>query len=309
MNGRGLKNSLNKKGQIGDKYYCELLNSFLAYLSVEKGLALNTVESYNNDLTKFYEFLGDEKQGFRREDIVNYIELLREKDYSISSICRLISSIHTYCKFLMIEGYSDDDPSENLHLPAKWQHLPKALSIDEVVTLLRTRVASDYVLRDIAMLELLYSSGLRVSELVSFKVEWLNMDAGFMRVIGKGSKERLIPINERAKSSIKEYMTVLRPKMLKKGITSPYLFLSKRGAPMTRQRFWQTIKSYGKQAGIELSPHTLRHSFATHLLEGGADLRSIQKMLGHSDIATIQIYTKVSSERIKGEYKKYHPRS
>ncbi|KJR40181.1 tyrosine recombinase XerD [Candidatus Magnetoovum chiemensis] len=160
------------------------------------------------------------------------------------------------------------------------------------------------------MLELMYSSGLRVSELVNFQIDKLDLQAGFIKVTGKGSKERLVPINSRAKEHIVKYIKELRPQLIKnKQNHSPYLFLNNRGQAMTRQRFWQTIKSYGKAAGIELTPHTLRHSFATHLLEGGADLRSIQKMLGHEDISTTQIYTKIDSQRIIEQYKKHHPRA
>jgi integrase/recombinase XerD len=163
-------------------------------------------------------------------------------------------------------------------------------------------------LRDSAMLELIYSSGLRVSELTSIKLGDINFEAGFIRVMGKGSKERVVPVNARAIEKVKRYMSVERPVILGKK-RSAYLFVTRRGGPMTRQRFWQMLKSIGKKAGLELSPHTMRHCFATHLLEGGADLRSVQKMLGHSDISTTQIYTKVTTDRIKKVFKKYHPRA
>jgi len=158
------------------------------------------------------------------------------------------------------------------------------------------------------MFELLYSSGLRVSELVSLKLEDMNLDAGFLRVLGKGSKERIVPLHERAIGRVKMYLNHQRPEILKNK-RSPYLFVTKRGGPMTRQRFWQTIRSLGRKLGIHLSPHTMRHSFATHLLEGGADLRSLQKMLGHADISTTQIYTKVTTDRLKQVYSKHHPRA
>jgi integrase/recombinase XerD len=163
-------------------------------------------------------------------------------------------------------------------------------------------------LRDAAMLELIYSSGLRVSELIALKFSDINFEAGFLRVTGKGSKERVVPTHSRALESIKRYVHDLRPGLLK-GRRSDYLFLTSRGKPMTRQRFWQTLKSYGQAAGVELSPHVLRHSFATHMLEGGADLRSLQKMLGHSDISTTQVYTKVTMERAKAVHKRHHPRA
>ncbi|MEJ2323245.1 MAG: tyrosine-type recombinase/integrase, partial [Nitrospirota bacterium] len=189
----------------------------------------------------------------------------------------------------------------------KWEALPKALSVDEVRELLESGKNGRFVLRDSAMLELLYSSGLRVTELVSLKVSDVNFESGFLRVVGKGGKERVVPTSPRALRKVKEYMRELRPELLK-GRRSDYLFVTLRGRPMTRQRFWQTLKSYGALAGVELSPHTLRHSFATHMLEGGADLRSLQKMLGHSDISTTQIYTKVSMDRTKKVYSEHHPR-
>ena len=193
-------------------------------------------------------------------------------------------------------------------MPRKWERLPKALSISEVMDLLQTSLSGKTILRDSAMLELLYSSGLRVSELVRIKLGDIHFDAGFVRILGKGDKERVVPVNVRALAKVKRYMDEERPVILKKR-QSLYLFVTKRGKPMSRQRFWQTLKAIGKQAGLEISPHTIRHCFATHLLEGGADLRSVQKMLGHSDISTTQIYTKVTTDRIKKVFKAYHPRA
>ncbi|WP_420267071.1 site-specific tyrosine recombinase XerD [Candidatus Magnetominusculus dajiuhuensis] len=289
----------------------EILGQFLAYLEVERGLSQNTIESYGLDLEQFINYLhlnkGNEKE-FQREDIINYIDYLRDKGYSGSSICRFISSTRAFCKFLLIERHREDDPSETVRLPKKWEHLPKALTFDDVLAILTTRVDTKFVLRDVAMLELMYASGLRVSELVNVEIDKLEMDAGFIKVMGKGSKERLVPVNDRARQRIKAYMEGLRPEILNNK-HSPYLFLTNRAQPMTRQRFWQTIKAYGQMAGVELSPHTLRHCFATHLLEGGADLRSIQKMLGHVDISTTQIYTRVSTEKVRKEYDKHHPRA
>ncbi len=201
-----------------------------------------------------------------------------------------------------------EDPSENLQTPARWERLPKAISVADVLRLLEAIEGGDLALRDLAMLELMYASGLRVSELVNLRVEDVNLDAGFVRVIGKGSRERVVPVSERTIGNVRKYMKQLRSSLLK-GKESPYLFISLRGTALTRQRFWQTIKEYGRRVGIKVSPHVIRHSFATHLLEGGADLRSIQKMLGHSDISTTQIYTKVTSDRLKKVYEKYHPRA
>jgi integrase/recombinase XerD len=291
----------------------ELLRDFLTYLSVEKGLSKNTIESYSIDLKKFQDFLSLKNKNFAsftRADVVDFIETLRNKGYSISSTCRFISSIKSLCKYLIIENVIKEDPSENLQTPKRWERLPKSLSVSEVRSFLEldTPIDKPTMMRDSVMLELLYSSGLRVSELVSLKVEDINLEAGFIRVLGKGSKERVVPVNIRAIGRLRGYLNKARQEILKKRQSS-YLFVTGRGRPLTRQRFWQTIKTLGRKKGIDLSPHTLRHSFATHLLEGGADLRSVQKMLGHSDISTTQIYTKVTTERLKKVYTKHHPRA
>jgi len=292
-----------------------MLKSFLTYISAEKGLSRNTIESYNLDLKKFHEFLSSKDKGvdsFSKGDIIDFIERLRDEGYSMSSTCRFLSSIKGLCRYLIVEGIIKEDPSENLQAPKKWERLPKSLSISEVRSFLEesssAKTDRPTAMRDYVMFELLYSSGLRVSELVSLKIEDINAEAGFLRVLGKGSKERIVPVNIRAMEKVKSYINRQRPKILKKR-QSPYLFVTRRGGPMTRQRFWQTIKTFGRRLGIELSPHTMRHSFATHLLEGGADLRSLQKMLGHSDISTTQIYTKVTTERLKKVYTKHHPRA
>ncbi|NCO83014.1 MAG: site-specific tyrosine recombinase XerD [Nitrospirae bacterium CG_4_10_14_3_um_filter_44_29] len=289
----------------------EILKDFLIYLSVERGLSKNTVESYSRDVKLFQKLLTSKNKrlgSFSRADILDFLNDVKDKEYSTTSICRFISSIRGICRYMVIEKIIKEDPSENLQTPKKWERLPKALSLEDVISLLDSRTDSAAFLRDTAMLELLYSSGLRVSELVSLKLGDINFEAGFLRILGKGSKERVVPINSRALDKVKKYMKELRPAVLKKK-QSDYLFVTNRGGAMTRQRFWQTTKKYGKQIGVNLSPHTLRHSFATHLLEGGADLRSLQKMLGHSDISTTQIYTKVSTDRIKKVYTQHHPRA
>lgn len=289
----------------------ELLDAFLTYLSVEKGLSKNTLDSYSTDLKKFLVFLGQRESApgvAGAPDIVDFIEKLRNGGYSVSTVCRYISSIKALFKYMLIENLREEDPSENIQTPKRWERLPKALSIDEVMELLDAGFAGTTALRDSAMLELLYSSGLRVSELVSLKTADIHFDAGFVKVLGKGSKERVVPMNTRAVVKMKRYIGEERQGLSRKR-GSPYLFLTRRGGPMTRQRFWQTMKGLGKRLGIEISPHTVRHCFATHLLEGGADLRSVQKMLGHSDISTTQIYTKVTTDRIKKVFKKYHPRA
>lgn len=299
----------------------DILRRFLAYLSVEKGLAKNTIQSYRTDLIMFEKFLaslGRELVAFSKGDVIDFMERLRDEAYSTSSICRIISSVKGLAKFLLMEKIIQEDPTENLQSPKKWERVPKALSLEKVKELLfvtgapgvsgKKPISAALLFRNSAMVELLYSSGLRVSELVTLRLEDVNFGGGFLRVVGKGSKERVVPMNQRALEKVKRYISDFRPALLKKRY-SEYLFVTGRGAPMTRQRFWQTLKVFGKQLGIELSPHTMRHSFATHLLEGGADLRSLQKMLGHSDISTTQIYTKVTVERIKKVYLAHHPRA
>lgn len=298
-----------------------LLNRFLTYLTVERGLSKNTVESYYLDLKGFLGYVNKLPNSelrtpnfFTREDIVNYIGKLKDDRRSTASICRFISSIKGFSKFLIIEKIISDDPTETLRTPKQWERLPKALGMDDIKKLLNldhepsTFSLQPLFIRDSAMLELLYSSGLRVSEIISIKVNDLNFEGGFLRVMGKGSKERVVPMNHRAVEKIKRYMQELRPDLIKNR-QSPYLFLTNRGMPMTRQRFWQSLKKFGDMVGLKLAPHTIRHSFATHLVEGGADLRSVQKMLGHADISTTQIYTKVTGDRIRKVYLEHHPRA
>lgn len=299
----------------------DILRKFLAYVSVEKGLAKNTIQAYRTDLAMFGKFLasrGTDLDAFSKGDVIDFLEHLGDKAYSTSSICRMISSIKGLSKFLLMEKIIQEDPTENLQSPKRWERLPKALSLEQVKEVLsasgnsalsgKKSVAGVLLFRNAAMVELLYSSGLRVSELVTLRLEDINFGGGFLRVVGKGSKERVVPMNHRALEKVKRYISGFRPALLKKR-HSEYLFVTGRGAPMTRQRFWQTVKAFGKQLGIELSPHTMRHSFATHLLEGGADLRSLQKMLGHSDISTTQIYTKVTVDRLRKVYLEHHPRA
>jgi integrase/recombinase XerD len=289
----------------------ELLEAFFTYLTAEKGLSNNTVSSYRADLRKYSIFLAEKGIGpesAASPHIIDFIEALRSDGYSAASVCRYISSIKALYKFMRIENMVGHDPSENVQTPKKWERLPKALSQSDVSVLLEAGREGKTGLRDSAMLELLYSSGLRVSELVSIKIGDIHFDAGFIRVLGKGSKERVVPVNARAIRKVKRYVEEERPAILGKR-QSPFLFVTRMGGRMTRQRFWQTIKKVGRSLGIALSPHTIRHCFATHLLEGGADLRSVQKMLGHSDISTTQVYTKVTTDRIKKVFKKHHPRA
>lgn len=289
----------------------ELLEGFFTYLAVEKGLSRNTVQSYATDLRRFGTFLSDKKRlmdSASAADIVDFMEFLRSGGYAVASTRRYVSSIKAFYRYLLVENRIAADPTEGLQSPRKWERLPKALSVTEVMALLQAGPEGKTRLRDCAMLEMLYSSGLRVSELVSIKVGDIHFDAGFIRVVGKGSKERVVPVHHRALEKVRSYMEQERPSILRKR-QSPYLFVTRMGRQMTRQRFWQTLKAVGKRAGLDLSPHTIRHCFATHLLEGGADLRSVQKMLGHADISTTQIYTKVTTDRIRKVFKKHHPRA
>ena len=288
------------------------INDFIVFLTVEKGLSQNTLNAYKRDLHKFESFLNDQGLTFfntRKEDIITFIELLRDRGYNVSSISRIISSIKGIYRYLNYEGISENNPTENIASPKKWLTVPKALSLREVISLLEAKRKSKFASRDIAMLELMYSTGLRVSELITLKRADIHYESGYIRVMGKGSKERLVPVNRSIIEKIKDYSNTLRQHLLKDGHPNPYLFLSNRGRQMTRQRFWQTLKEIGNITGIKVTPHMIRHSFATHLLEGGADLRAVQKMLGHSDISTTQIYTKVTSDRLKEAHKKHHPRS
>jgi len=293
----------------------ELIQGFLSYLTAEKGLSKNTATSYQLDLKKFQAFLTAKNAdflSFSKADIVDFVQKLRDENYSAASICRFISTIRGLCKYLLVERRITEDPSENLQAPKKWERLPKAISIEDVKRLLEASYADTLskpvANRDYVMFELLYSSGLRVSELISLRLEDISFDAGFLRVIGKGSKERIVPLHMRALERLKRFISLERPEILRKR-NSSYLFITRRGGPMTRQRFWQTMKKLGKRTGLDISPHTMRHSFATHLLEGGADLRSLQKLLGHADISTTQIYTKVTTDRLKQVYSKHHPRA
>ena len=290
-----------------------MIDLYLDYLTVEKGLAKNSLSSYGTDLRKFAAYLADKKielEAVERIDIVRYFQKLRTAGISSRSVARALAAIRGMFRFLVAERHLKHDPTENLENPKLWTTLPKSLQASEVEALLRSPDLSTAAgLRDSAMLELLYATGLRVSELIHVKIEDLVLDAGFLRTFGKGSKERIVPFGDSARDAIVAYMERGRAEFVK--APDPHLFLSNRGRPMSRQSFWMKIVRYARQAGIpaRISPHVLRHSFATHLLENGADLRSVQMMLGHSDISTTQIYTHVSRARLQRMYEQYHPRA
>ena len=289
-----------------------LTDQFINHLRLERGLADNTIKAYSRDLTRLAQFL--EKQNLTpiavsRDQLIEYVYILR-KTLSGSSVARNISATKMFFRFLTSEGYIKENPARLLETPRLPRRLPDVLSMAEVEQLLAQPDPSTPMgKRDCAMLELLYATGLRVSELVGLKVLSINLEAGHIRTFGKGSKERLVPIGGKAIQAVREYLSNGRVQLLK-GANLPYLFLNFRGCPLTRQGFWKIIKKYGKKAGIqkEISPHSIRHSFASHLLEAGADLRSVQVMLGHEDISTTQIYTHVTRKRLKEVHAKCHPR-
>ena len=287
------------------------LSKFLNYISVEKGLSKNTVESYERDIKKFNCFFRDKGlSDITKKEIIQFLSHLNSNGLSPTTISRNIVSLRSFYRFLVSEKEIASDPTENLESPKKWNRLPKTLTYDEVDRLINHNKGNDPSgIRDDAMIELLYACGLRVSELISLKMNNINLDTGFLITIGKGKKERIVPVGEVALNKIRRYLFSGRAALLKDK-RSDYLFITWSGRPMTRQGFWKLIKKYAKEAGIKkaFSPHTLRHSFATHLLDHGADLRAVQMMLGHSDISTTQIYTHVSRERLKKVHKEYHPR-
>jgi integrase/recombinase XerD len=289
-----------------------LADQFINYLRIELGVADNTVLAYTRDLMRFFEFL--EKQALSpleisHTQIAEYTSLIG-KSLSSRSVARNISAVRSFFRFLVSEGKIKNNPTRLIETPRISMRLPGVLSQADVEHLLsQPDVFRPIGQRDLAMLEILYATGLRVSELVNLKTQDLNLEAGYVRTLGKGSKERVIPMGQKAIAAVKEYLSGARL-TLTKAINSPYLFLTLRGRPMTRQGFWKIIKKYGRQALIKkkLTPHSIRHSFASHLLDAGADLRSVQVMLGHADISTTQIYTHVTRERLKDVHQKCHPR-
>jgi integrase/recombinase XerD len=294
-------------------YFVTYLPIFLDYLAIEKGLAKNSLASYRIDLRHFGHWLLDQKlqlEDVQRVHIVRYFQSLRTAGIAARSVARALAAIRGLFRFLVAERHLKNDPTENLENPKLWTTLPKSLQPSEVEALLKApdRGTAEG-LRDGAMLELLYATGLRVSELIKVRIDDLVMDAGFLRTMGKGSKERIVPFGDAARDAIVRYMEQGRAHFAK--APDPHLFLTRRGKPMTRQSFWMKVEKYARLAGVQahISPHVLRHSFATHLLENGADLRSVQMMLGHSDISTTQIYTHVSRARLQKIYEQYHPRA
>ena len=289
-----------------------LIDEFITYLRIERGLAENTISAYSRDLIRFLKYLESRDLNpvkISRNVIREYLGSLIH-DLSKRSQARNISAVKTFFRFLVSEGRMEENPARLLETPHIEQKLPDILSLDEVEQLLsQPDITTPLGQRDRAMLELLYATGLRVSELTSLRLLDVNMEAGYVKALGKGSKERMVPFGEKALQALKSYFSHGRPALLKNGYP-PELFLNFRGKPLTRQGFWKIIKNHGKIAGIRknIKPHGLRHSFASHLLEAGADLRSVQVMLGHADITTTQIYTHVTRKRLKELHGACHPR-
>jgi len=292
-----------------------LIQQFLDYLSVERGLAPNTIQAYGRDLNMFVDFL-DEKgitfaEKVSHKDITDFMWHRKQNNIAANSISRGLVAIRVFFRFLLREQKVKQDPTSLLDSPKLWKCIPDVLGISEVEKLIMQPNTRELLgIRDRAILELFYATGARVSELISLNVNDLNLDVGFLKCSGKGGKERIVPIGKKANEAVKIYLEKSRPKLLGKKAANSGLFLSRLGKKLTRQMLWKLIKKYTRMAGIkkEVTPHTLRHSFATHLLERGADLRVVQELLGHANISTTQIYTHVDKERLKAIHRQFHPR-
>lgn len=292
------------------------IEDFFHFLKIERGLADNTITSYRRDLKQYLAYIDKEKKRTRweavsRNDIVHFLAVLRDDGKSAATISRMISAIRSFHQFLVREQLVKMDASLHLESPKLDRLLPDVLSMEEVEALLSISAHKPLELRNKAMLELLYATGLRVSELTTLDVTDLHLNMGFVRCLGKGSKERIIPLGDIAKEALEDYLTLGRNVLIKKNPREARLFVNHHGRSLSRQGFWKVLKGLARDAGLskDITPHTLRHSFATHLLENGADLRAVQEMLGHADISTTQIYTHVSKARLKDMYDQFHPRA
>ena len=286
------------------------IRSFLDYCRVEKGLATNTLEAYSRDLKAFAKFQKAEKGIPDLEELRLYLDSLYKTGLSSRSIARNMATLRNFYRFLALDSKITVEPTERLVAPKQWQKIPKFLNREQIDRLLAAPdSAKPTGVRDRAMLELLYATGLRVSELCAVRIADIQFEAGVLRTIGKGNKQRIAPVGKSALAAVREYQGTARRKLLGSR-SSPYLFVTARGGRLTRQAFWKLLAEHGRRAGIfhNLTPHVIRHSFATHLLEGGADLRSVQTMLGHADISTTQIYTHVMRSRLRQTIEQHHPR-
>ena len=292
----------------------QLIDEFLNYLSVERGLSNNTIISYKRDLRKFFNYLKAARvssmEKVSRQTISSFMLDEKDKGLSANSISRGLACLKSFFKFLLMENKIKDNITGVIESPKLWKRLPDVLRLDEVEAILNAPNVRDVAgARDRAAIELMYATGMRVSELVNLKMDDLHIEVGFAKCYGKGGKERIVPFGKKARESILRYLEKSRPRLLKKKVSNA-LFLTRLGKAMSRQTFWKIIKKYTKEARIkkDVTPHSLRHSFATHILERGADLRIVQEMLGHADISTTQIYTHVNKDRLKSIHKKFHPR-
>lgn len=292
----------------------EFIDSFLDFLLVERGLAKNTIMAYREDLESYAAFLAEKGiksvSATSKNDIIGFMFFQKDHGIAANSIARRLAAIRMFYRFLVRERIIKEDPTTLIDSPKLWKKIPETLSVNEVEALIsQPQLRTVQGIRDRAILETLYATGMRVSEAVNLKVDDINLEVGFLRCIGKGNKERVVPLGKKAVLSIARYLQSVRPKLVKNK-SCDRLFVSRLGSSISRQSFWKLIKGYARQARIKkpMKPHILRHSFATHLLEHGADLRSVQEMLGHSNIATTQIYTHVNKDRLKTVHKMYHPR-
>lgn len=291
------------------------ISSFLTHVRVEKGLSPNTVAAYQRDLTRFLRFAQKRKlmmESAKRDDLVDFLASLYREKLESRTVARHLVSLRNFFRFAQVQELVSEDPSQNLESPKIRRALPGYLRLEEVERLLEQPDSKTALgLRDRAMLEVLYSTGLRVSELIGLRVGDLDTKVGCIRCTGKGDKQRIVPAGKKAVLLVERYLRDARPRLLGKDVSSPALFVNRRGGSLSRVGVWKILSAYGRRAGLRvaLTPHMLRHSFATHLLERGADLRSVQLMLGHADISTTQIYTHVVEERLKQVYKAHHPRA
>lgn len=295
----------------------EAILDYLHFLQVERQLSTNTLSSYRRDLESYIEHIHNVQavqslKAIERSHILIHLEALRGEGISARTIARHISSIRSFHQFLLREKLTDTDPTVHLEMPQIEQRLPKVLSIEEIERLISApNREKPQGIRDIAMLELLYGTGMRISELIGLNLDDVHLTMGFVRVFGKGGKERIVPLGKSAIHTLDQYLQIARFKLQGKYLKTDAFFINQRGKRLTRQGCWKLLKEHAKNAQIEkeITPHTLRHSFATHLIENGADLRAVQEMLGHADISTTQIYTHISKTRLSEVYKQFHPRA
>lgn len=309
----------DSKGDIGMD---TSIQEFLDYLTAERGSSGNTIAAYRNDLTQFHELMleqgrlaGDgDWSGLTRDDLIEYILRLKEREYSSATVARKVAAMKSFCGFLLRIGAIEDNPAEALESPKVKKHLPTTLTpgeVDQLLALPAQLGDTPKARRDTALLEVLYATGMRVSELAGLMLDDIDLDAGTARCIGKGNKERVMPLYAEAAHAVQAYLENGRPALLGRDRAERTLFLNPRGEQLTRQGLWLIIKGYARQIGLEerVTPHTLRHSFATHMLNGGAGLREVQKLLGHANISTTQVYTHISQDRLREVYDEAHPRA